>query len=72
MAPSLILTPFLKRYLTAQVKLFNHLKGYPFTRGLPRAEILQRPEIASIFKRAVACGEVSEVSVDDSKKSTEV
>jgi len=54
---------------TISKTLFNHLKGCPFTRGLPRAEILQRPEIASIFKRAVACGEVS---VDGLKKSTKV
>ncbi|KAL2014810.1 hypothetical protein VTN00DRAFT_2335 [Thermoascus crustaceus] len=39
-------------------KLFRYLKDTPFTRGMPKADILQLQSVVTVFKRAVACDEV--------------
>ena len=36
------------------LKLFNRIRGSPFTRGLPTREILQQSATARVFKKAIA------------------
>ncbi|PYI09961.1 hypothetical protein BO78DRAFT_435397 [Aspergillus sclerotiicarbonarius CBS 121057] len=45
------------------LKFFRIVRHYPFTRGLPRSNTLQRSAFARVFKAAIACNGISESSL---------
>ena len=52
-----------KHLFTQPLKFFECIRGYPFTRGLPKGEELQDNATASVFKRAIACNGIFESSM---------
>jgi hypothetical protein len=55
------------------LNLFECIRGYPFTRGLPKSKILQHSATARVFKTAIACDGISEPNFkdDELKKALE-
>ncbi|EED20554.1 hypothetical protein TSTA_037720 [Talaromyces stipitatus ATCC 10500] len=50
-------------------RLFRYLNDTPFIRGMPNADILQHQDVAKVFKRTVAC---DEISADDFENAAEI
>ena len=50
------------------LNLFERIRDYPFTRGLPKSKILQHSATARVFKTAIACDGISEPNFMDENK----